>query len=177
MRSLALLLLAGVALAAPTGGRMVFEAKVTTAAGRAISLVFQTQEVQAGQLPPATEAAGWLESPTDKLMVKVVPGAGRVFVLRAQRLLDHLDPGDTVETSTLLVAVPDDARGPMDARWYLHVDPMNPTKPLYEARAVAGAWRKNGPFTSGKMSAELAQVAPAGDDGGWVRIEGRLHLR
>ncbi len=156
---------------------MVIEGELTTAAGRRIPVVFQTLDAKPGTLPAAAGASGWLAPITDLLRVPVGPGPGRVLFLRAQRLIEHLDPGDTVETNTLVVAIPPGATSIADLRIYLHVDAQTSTKPLYEARAATGAWRALGSVVVGTIAADLEQVAPAGEAGGLARLDGRFLLQ
>ena len=160
-----------------TGPAMVVEATVTTEGGRTIPLVFQTDSrLDATSLPPSDTAPVWIDPVTNTLTARRAPGSGRVFVLRAQRLLEHLNPGDTAETSTLLVEVPRSGASIDGLRVYLHVDARTSTKPLYEAQALTGQLRRVGNATLGEFQAALVQRAPEGEAGGWVRLSARMLL-
>ena len=160
-----------------TGPAMVVEATVTTEGGRTIPLVFQTDSrLDATSLPPSDTAPVWIDPVTNTLTARRSPGSGRVFVLRAQRLLEHLNPGDTAETSTLLVEVPRSGASIDGLRVYLHVDARTSTKPLYEAQALTGQLRRGGNATLGEFQAALVQRAPEGEAGGWVRLSARMLL-
>ena len=162
---------------AQTGPAMVVEATVTTEGGRTIPLVFQTDSrLDATSLPPSDTAPVWIDPVTNTLTARRSPGSGRVFVLRAQRLLEHLNPGDTAETSTLLVEVPRSGASIDGLRVYLHVDARTSTKPLYEAQALTGQLRRVGNATLGEFQAALVQRAPEGEAGGWVRLSARMLL-
>ena len=162
---------------AQTGPAMVVEATVTTEGGRTIPLVFQTDSrLDATSLPPSDTAPVWIDPVTNTLTARRAPGSGRVFVLRAQRLLEHLNPGDTAETSTLLVEVPRSGASIDGLRVYLHVDARTSTKPLYEAQALTGQLRRVGNATLGEFQAALVQRAPEGEAGGWVRLSARMLL-
>ena len=162
---------------AQTGPAMVVEATVTTEGGRTIPLVFQTDSrLDATSLPPSDTAPVWIDPVTNTLTARGSPGSGRVFVLRAQRLLEHLNPGDTAETSTLLVEVPRSGASIDGLRVYLHVDARTSTKPLYEAQALTGQLRRVGNATLGEFQAALVQRAPEGEAGGWVRLSARMLL-
>jgi len=162
---------------ARAGATIVVEATVTTEDGRPIPLVFQTRaRLDHSVLPPSNTASGWIDPLTNALTVHGAAGPGRVFVLRAQRLLEHLSPGDTVETATLLVETPREGARIDALRVYLHVDARTSTKPLYEAQSVTGQLHRAGNVTLGEFQAALVQRAPEGESGGWARLSARILL-